>query len=311
MGAMSADDDLLHLASRQHAAVSRRQAAALGIDRYGLAHRVGRGAWTMATAQVACLVGAPATDDQRAMVATLHFGGSAYISAMTALAFWGVAGFVTDPINLLRRRTRVRATAPWVVHTTTDLLDSHITELRGIPIVTPTRALFDIAGRVHPARVERALDNAWSRRLTNASMLARTLAELADHGRPGIVLMRELIEARPAEHRPAESNTEARFDQLMREDGQRPMRRQVELGDADWVGRSDYVDDESMLIVEIQSDLFHGSLLDRRRDALRLERLQTMGWTVLEVWEHDVWHRPQQVVGLVRRHRRAQRGRAA
>jgi very-short-patch-repair endonuclease len=144
-------------------------------------------------------------------------------------------------------------------------------------------------------------------------LLQRTLEELATRGRPGIRLMRELAEARPASYQPAGSNTEARVNEILQRAGERPLRQQVDIGSqTNWVGRIDLVDDQLPLSIEAQSELFHGSKLDRERDRERIAALRSAGHEVVEVWETDVWCRPQKVLAEIRdARRRATRRRAA
>ena len=79
------------------------------------------------------------------------------------------------------------------------------------------------------------------------------------------------------------------------------MRRQVDLGTQEhWVGRIDFVDDQLPFSVEIQSELFHGSVLDRRRDKERIAAVRANGHHVLEIWETDLWRNPDKVIQDVR-----------
>jgi very-short-patch-repair endonuclease len=279
---MRADDLLRELAADQQGLAAVRQAYALGLTVSQVRHRLARGDWRRLTTRVIALVGAPATDLAPPMRAVLHHG--------------------PETVHVVSRRARRRNAGPTgVVHSTTDLFATHITELQGVPIVTPIRALFDIAGIEHPRRVERALDNAWARRLVSYGLLHRTLDELAERGRPGIQLVRELAGALPVSYRPPESNTERRFADILERAGERRLRRQIDEGDqANWIGRIDFVDDRLPLSVEIQSELFHGSVLDRRRDAERIAALRAAGQVVLEVWESDVWRSPAKVIVAVR-----------
>jgi very-short-patch-repair endonuclease len=303
---MDTDERLRELAATQHGVAAMRQAYDLGLTVAQVRHRLVRGDWVRLTPRVMALAGAPPTDFRPAMQAVLHHGPESYVSHVTALGLWGVPGFSPERIHVLSRRAHHRRSTPvGVVHSTTDLFDSQITSLHGVPIVTPIRAIFDIAGRTHPMRVERALDNAWARRLVTYALLHRTLGELADRGRPGIRRLRALAEERPPDYRPPDSNTENRFKEILERAGERPLRRQVNLGtQTDWVGRIDFVDDRRRLSVEIQSELFHGSVLDRRRDEERIFRLRASGQEVLEVWETTVWRNPDQVVREVRDARR-------
>ena len=53
-------------------------------------------------------------------------------------------------------------------------------------------------------------------------------------------------------------------------------------------------------MVEVQSDLFHSGLVDRARDRERIARLRRAGWIVVEISEHEIWYRKDQVVAKVR-----------
>jgi len=304
---------LRELAHDQQGMVAIRQAYRLGLTVAQVRHRIERSEWVRASSRVLRLVGAPTTNLAPAMLATLHHGPEAYASHQAALGLWGVPGFYSRPVHVISRRVRDRRSTPQgIVHSTTDLRDTHIANVQGVPTVTPIRAIFDIAGNVHPGRVENALDNAWSRRLLNYAVLHRTLDELARRGRPGIALLRRLASERPADYRPPDSNTERRFADILERAGERPLRRQIHLGDeADWVGRIDFVDDELPFSVEVQSEMFHGSVSDRRRDKERIAALRASGHHVTEVWETDIWRDPDDVVRRVREERKKASGTTA
>ena len=89
------------------------------------------------------------------------------------------------------------------------------------------------------------------------------------------------------------------MNQLLFRAGHRPLEAQVDLGADDWIGRIDLLDRDLRVVVEVQSARFHSSVLDRRRDAERRERLEAAGWLVVEVWDHDVWYRPHAVVSAI------------
>jgi hypothetical protein len=292
--------------------VATRQAYDLSVSREAVRHLVRSGRWERVTPRVIGLVGAPRSEFEPHMSAVLHFGTNAWIGRASALALWGLPGFEPLPVQLVARRTVPRRD-PHVAaepHSTRDLLEEHVAELRGIPLTTPIRAIFDIAATAHPKRVERALDNAWARGLVTYALLHRTLRELGDRGRTGITLMRELAAARPVDYRPPGSNTEARLSEILERAGERPLRRQVDRGTATaWVGRVDFVDDELPLSVEVQSELFHGSVLDRRNDKARIAGLRAAGHEVVEIWETDLWRHPGKVITDVREGRDRARAR--
>jgi very-short-patch-repair endonuclease len=87
------------------------------------------------------------------------------------------------------------------------------------------------------------------------------------------------------------------------------LRRQVDIGDdVSWIGRVDFRAVSVPLVVEVQSERFHASLIDTQLDATRIARLRGAGLEVVEVTDVEVWHRPQVVVDRIADgFRRAQR----
>jgi very-short-patch-repair endonuclease len=308
---------LAPLAANQHGLVARWQWCALGITRGVLAAAVARGELRRISSQVVALAGAPDTPDQRILAAVLDNGAGTVATLDTALALWGLPGFRMEPVHLLApRAARSRAVGlASSVHTSTLLPAHHTTRLRDLPLVTPTRALFELSGRVHPAKLERTLDNCWSRGLTSGPLLHSMLDELQSRGRPRIATMRALLLDRGRDYVPPESGAEARFHQICRENNLPIMRRQVNSGDGHcWLGRMDFRDDELPLVVQVQSELHHAALIDQREDAEQRARLEEAGYVVLAVWQFDLWHDTRQVVRVLhdgRRRARAARARAA
>jgi hypothetical protein len=109
----------------------------------------------------------------------------------------------------------------------------------------------------------------------------------------GCGVLRELLAARPLDFLPPESNTEARVNEILVGAGRAPLERQIDIGDEDWIGRIDLVDRRCDAVLEVQSELYHGSLLDQERDAEGKRRLEAAGCTFGEVIDFDVWHRPR------------------
>jgi len=127
------------------------------------------------------------------MAATLDVGHGAVVSHQAAARLWRLPGFVDEEIHVSRPRrggTRFR-TEIAVVHRPQALPPSHLTTTRGIPVTIAARTIFDLAGVLHPSRVERALDNSLARRFTNIASLEQVTVELAEHGRSGSTLMRD------------------------------------------------------------------------------------------------------------------------
>ena len=308
---MSDVDRAIHgIASAQHGAFSRSQARAAGVTRQMLATRLRRGDLLQLSHDVFVVSGAPDTDRRAAVAATLSVNPSA-LSHGSAAAFWSLPGFRLRPLEIISTRPQ-RASSPSAlarVHTTTCLPARHLTRADGLLVTVPVRVLFDLAGTIHPGRLERLLDAAWRLRLVTGRLLRRTLADLAEHGRPGIQVMRELIDERGDDYRPTESNAEGRFQELMRKAGIHSFERQVDVGACDWLGRVDFRDREVPLVVEIDSETFHASLTDQMHDHQRRDALRAAGYEVMVIASYDLWHCPREVQARVLAAREALRHR--
>jgi hypothetical protein len=294
--------DALSIAARQHGLAHEKQLAAIGLSRSARHHLLTSGRWIRRTGHVIQLAGAPRTPEQDAALAVLDLGEHAALSHHSAAARWDIPGFALRPFHVTGNRLRGRnGLHAAVIHQPRLLLAEHILILDGIATTSPTRTMFDLAGVLHPKRTERALESALRQRLTTIRALRRMLTQLAKRGRPGIRVMRALLDERPLDYIPTGSGLELRFLELARRAGITSLVCQLDIGDDyDWIGRVDFVDRKRRIVVEVQSDRFHGSLVDTARDAERIGKLTADGWTVIEVHEHDVWHDPESVVRRLR-----------
>jgi len=294
---MSIDDHIRTIAARQRSVVLSEQLAELGLSNNGIRHRVRDGSLVRIAPRVLVIGGAPITAKVRLFAAWLECGGRRALSHGTAAAHWRFPGFTDLPIEILRARDGVFPPVSLAqVHTTRELPTTQLVDHEGLLITTPARTLFDLAPRVHPGKLERLIDRAWSHGLVNGAIMQRTFRELQSRGRPGITVMRQLLEARPINYVPPASNLEARFQKVLRDGGLPELDRQVNVGnDVRWLGRVDFIDRERKVIVEVQSGLHHTSLSDVTDDAARRDTMTAAGWTFVEVDDFEVWHRPDVV----------------
>ena len=191
-----------------------------------------------------------------------------------------------------------------MLHLTRVLPSHHVTTHDGIPLTTPARTIFDLAAVVHPYRVKRALETAWSKRLLDGVRVAVVLDDLGKRGRTGTTVMRELLAERGSDYIPPDSGLEGRFRDLLVRDGQRPMERQVHVGGASWLGRVDFYDREAQLVVQIDSERYHSALIDREADERQTAALEAAGFRVRRFTDFEVWYCADDVAAAVRRSRR-------
>lgn len=87
----------------------------------------------------------------------------------------------------------------------------HLTVIDGIVTTRAARTLVDLAGVVHPKRVERAVDNCLAAGGVTLDSLRSTFSDLAGRGRKGVAVMRVVLTERAQDHAAPASELEARF----------------------------------------------------------------------------------------------------
>jgi very-short-patch-repair endonuclease len=289
------------IAEQQHGLVSVEQLT--GFTEEQRRHLVQTSRWERVTPVVLRAAGSPQTAHQRAMAAVLDAGAGATLSHRTGSYLWDLPGYAFEPFDVSRLRDRSDTPARLAtLHHPRTLPENHITMVDGLPVTTPVRTIFDLANlsskwQLHPDKVARTLDTAWAKRLVNYPLLIRTLDELAERGRGGIRLMRHLIGERGADYRPPESGLEARFQAIVDERGLGPLERQVDVGgEGQWLARVDFRDPRRpQLLVQIDSERYHGSLIDQRADEAQTAALTAAGFEVVRFTDVQVWHRPHEI----------------
>ncbi|MBW8826375.1 MAG: hypothetical protein JF603_08510 [Acidobacteria bacterium] len=294
------DDEVWRrMAERQHGVVATWQLE--GRARPG--ERAVRGHWESITPTVLRRAGSPRTPEQRVMAAVLDAGEGAVASHGTAAALWQLPGFGLTRLEVTRGGRRKSRTPPIaVLHRPVLLLPHHCTHTRGLPVTTLARTIFDLAGTgVKPERIARLVNMIANKSSGTLAALHRTLKELAQRGRPGITVMREVLAERPVGSVLPATGLEMRFEAILCEAGLRLLRRQVDLGGHEWIGRIDFVDLELGLLVEVDSILHHSSPMDVAADEKRDADLLAAGFRkVLRIPEEYVWYQPWLVAKAVR-----------
>lgn len=289
-------------AERQLGLVSLPQARAAGLSRQQVDRLLATGRWIRAGKAVYRIAGTPRTWEQRALAAVLAAGPDAALSHRAAAALWGVPGFKPNRVEVTKPHGTNRRVGRLWVHGSLWLPDRHVT-LRGpIPVVTPARMLFDIAGQVSLGKLARAVDNALALNLVKIDAIVRTSEELARRGRPGSANMHIVLDGRGEGYVAPASELEAEFLDLIDAAGLPRPERELTLGDDDRpIGRVEFVYRNVKVLVELDGRRNHTALLDREADHLRDLRFAAGGWTVIRItWQMLMTQRAQVVLALRR-----------
>jgi very-short-patch-repair endonuclease len=308
---VSADDELDHLFQKQHTVAAWEQARELGFSRSALRHRVDRGSLERVSRRVLGLPGAVRSPERALMAAVLDAGPGAVVGRLSAPALWALPGFSCRRPQITRLRGSIQRDEPLGELFPVRYLPSHlVTRVRGIPVVSLPYLVFQLAGILHPMRTERIFEMVVTRSPGALITMHSLLPELAARGRDGIVVMRELLEQNPPGTRVVASGLEKRFQQILLDANEKPLRRQVDLGGHEWEGRVDFFDDEIAVLFEVDSDTYHLGALAQADDADRDARMRAAGFNeVVRIPEHWIWYESQRAVAAVREARRRWRRR--
>ena len=288
---MSADPtrDLLALATGQHGLFTTAQALSVGVRATELQRWARVGRIDRVVRRVRVVNGSAPSPEQQARAVLLAHGDHAALCRSSAAWLWEVPGHDLSPVQVVRRRD-VHLNSAANTHTSRRLERVDLTARRGLLVTTPTRTIFDLAGRQHPDRTRRDLNGLMACGLITLELLDESVDRLATKGRAGITTMRRLIAEAHEKGAPAGSNLELRVEELLHLAGLRTMCRQLEVHDGDGlVARVDFGEPDLRIVVEVDSDRFHHGLVDRQIDAGKTARLEALEWTVLRVTEREIW----------------------
>lgn len=299
-------------ARRQGGAIHRAQLVDAGVDRHRIARMVERGDLLQVRDSVFVAAGAPPSWNQRAWIHLLEVPGKAVLSHRTAARLQRTGRFSTSDIDVLVVEDGWHPPVSGDRHRTTWLPPHHLATVDGLPVTTLARTMFDLCGLVSAKRrarglpnltrpqVARAMDDGLARNLTVAQ-LNRVLGALGGRGRPGTVLMRELLEARSDGYVATESELEDLLVDVLMAHGMPIPVRQKSLGGDDHVGRVDFVFDAPCVVVEADSRRHHTALLDADGDRWRDLELAAAGFVVIRVTWYQLVHEPERFVAALRK----------
>ena len=296
------DPRLAGIAERQHGVFALWQVRQIGFTPAAVQHRLRTGRWELLQPGVYRLPGSPRSWEQRLMAAVLAAGTEAVASHRSAAALLGIPGFRRPGrLELSTPRSRRARTPDATVHRTLHLPDAHVAVVNGIPTTRAARTLVDLAGVLPATQTERAVDNC----LAMDVVTVRTLGELTNElaaGRPGIALLRRLLDERGDGYVAPASELEVRFLSLVRTAGLEEPVRQLDVGDdRGWAGRVDYAYPALRLLIELDSRRHHTAKLDFEADRARDNRRVAARWRPIRFTWEMVTTRPDDVEDVLRR----------
>jgi very-short-patch-repair endonuclease len=270
----SVDHLIASLAGQQHGVISRRDLLAAGVSRHEIGHRLAHGRLHHLYRGVYAVGHGILTAEGRWMAAVLAAGPGAVLSHRAGAALLGIRS--PDIIEVTLER-RLRQTPGIQIHEL-PLPPDEVTIERGIPVTIVPRTLFDLAAVLPRRQLERAINEADVRRLSDRLSLP-DLLERYPH-RWGAPVVRAILNDGVTVTR---SELEARFlDFLRTERFSAPevnahlfvAGRWIEC-DCVWRGRR--------VIVELDGRAAHGTAAAFERDRARDRMLNARGWRLVRI----------------------------
>ena len=291
----------LQIAERQHGVVHRAQLVAAGLTPLEIRQLTRSTGWERLGRHTFRRTGSRRSHLQAAITAVLRSGADGALYGTTAAWLWLFENTAPrPPLHVVQPVSRSTTPLDGVrLHRVTDLPERWVVRHRDVPVCRPALVAVQIFATRRYESAERQVDRLWSNRLLSGSSIVRCLDEFGASGRNGITALRQYLDHRGTDWIPPASGLESRVIQIMRAAGI-ATRRQVDVGSEDeWTGRVDLVCEETNVIIEVQSELHHASLTDRRSDDKRIAQLQADGFVVVEITDAEAFHTPNVAVRRV------------
>ncbi|HRA84796.1 MAG TPA: hypothetical protein PLT40_10730 [Ilumatobacteraceae bacterium] len=216
-------------------------------------------------------------------------GSPCWAYGTTASALLGFDGFhLAKPFHLVVPINRAPHRVDHIVHRMRTYNQLDLGSVHGIPSLSATRTLIELARTEATKRLTTALDSAVRDGLTTDDFLHRRMMELRRRGRPGLDKLLAVM-AGAELSKGGHSWLERSFLDLLGELGlPRPITQQVVATRRQKLVRVDCRFPGTNVIVELLGYAFHRTPMQMQNDAERLNRLQLDGFTAMQFTYHDV-----------------------
>ena len=297
----SFDSAVALLAAGQLGAISRGQALELGAKTAAIQRRVRSGRWRRTRSGVYVVGGVPASWMQDVWCAFLAIGPAAVVTHETALRIHRM-GEVPDSLLTFTVPHGDHARLPGVfVHQIDDLRSHRVRTISGLPVSTPERVIVELAAGTGERRLGRLLDGAVAAKRTTYARAAGCMHEVFRPGKPGMVKLASVLDARGDGFVPPHSELERALFAALAAGGLPAPRRQHPLPGRGAVnGLVDAAYPDARLIVEADGRRWHTRIDDLKRDHLRDTEAARAGWLTLRFVYEQIVHDPADVCAAIR-----------
>jgi very-short-patch-repair endonuclease len=296
------EERLEERAARQYALFTLAQAATCGVDPKTVYRRVGRGQYLHEQPGVFALAGGPESWERRVLAACLSAGDDSVASHRTAARIWGLTDPSDEVVELTVPRPRLPRTKGVTIHRSSDLAVEHTTVRNRLPVTNPLRTMVDLAAVLPPDEVEDALDAGLAYpALFSVAAVEAMRGRLARPGRPGVGVLRRVLEERALGDAVSDSKLEKRMANLLRRAGlpQAVFHFAVLTPGGVFLAEVDFAYPELKLAIEVDGFGVHGTPRAMAKDFVRQNGLVPYGWRVLRFPWRQVTRQPEMVAAAI------------
>ena len=281
-------------AARQHGCLRFDQLVEFGLDDAAVARRVRKGWLHRVHVGVYAVGYPPHTLDAHFMAAALAGGRGAFLSRWATCALAELMRWNDGPIDVTVRGSAARRRAGIRFHRARSLDPRDTTHIRGIPTITPARAILEIAPQLSDRRLKRLVRKAQAERVASVRQFEAMLGRANGHA--GTQRIAAIIATGSA---PTYSGDEDDVLDLVLDAGfEHPeVNQRLIVGPA--TDRAPYFPDMRWparhVILEVDS-VWHDDPLSQQLDAERQAELEAAGERVLRTTKEQACANPRQLV---------------
>jgi hypothetical protein len=282
------------IASQQHGVVSRTDLLEVGVSRKAINHRMTTGRLHQVHRGVYAVGHRALSADGVRMAAVLAAAPNGVLSHRSAAALWGFTQSSVIEVTANRGRRprqgiRVRRIP---------FQPDEVTRVRGIRVTTVPRTLFDLAALLPRHQIERAINEAEVRRLTDKLSLPDLVARYPR--RKGVWVIEAILDKIAAGFAIPRHEIESLFLELVDRAGlPRPEVNAYLLVAGIWI-ECDCVWREHRVIVELDGRATHDTAAAFERDRARDRRLAARGWRLVRITWRQLAEEPEAVASDLR-----------
>jgi hypothetical protein len=220
-----------------------------------------------------------------------------WVAGATGGSISGFDGFVlAPPFELIVPRSRAPRPTGHIVHRGRDLDPLDVAVVAGLPCLSATRLIIELARAETPARLTTAIDCALRDGLTSEDFLHRRILALRQPGRAGLQRLLDVLEG-SERTRGGHSYLERAFLEVVDDLGlPRPLTQQVLARRDRRLIRVDFRFPGTDVVVEVLGYRFHRSAAQMQADSERLNALILAGFRPFQFTYADVVGRSAHMV---------------